>query len=288
MEVRPKEPGTGPGRGLRILAFLLSLVSPGAGHFLVGYVRRGFMWAIGLAAIGLAVIFTLPIALILWMFAASAILIPLGRLACALDTLWLSGTRPPWSILLVSWAALLIGGGVVGPQLAEYYRNHYAQSFTIPSEGMEPTLLVGDYIVTDKSVYRIKTPQRGDIVVFKYPLDEKRDFIKRVIGTPGDVVQVRGRQVFVNGEQLNEPYVKDGTALLQPGDQSCAYRYGCEPTRVPPNSFFVMGDNRENSQDSRYWGFVRRDRIFARAFTIYWSWDGRQHWARFNRVGRTL
>jgi len=155
---------------------------------------------------------------------------------------------------------------------------------------MEPTLLVGDYILTNNSTYRVQDPQRGDIIVFKYPQDESRDFIKRIIGTPGDAIQIRGHQVLLNGKPLEEPYVKPRAPALAHVGQSghCAYAYGCEITAVPPDSYFVMGDNRDNSQDSRYWGFVRRDKIVGRAFTIYWSWDRVQFWPRLDRVGRSL
>jgi signal peptidase I len=190
---------------------------------------------------------------------------------------------------------------VIAILLALVIRTLVVQAFTIPSGSMMDTLLVGDYILVNKFIYGpelpftdihmpgLRAPHRGDIIVFKYPQDEKRDFIKRVIGTPGDVVQVRGHQVFVNGQALNEPYVKPGSApLLHAGQTYCSYAYGCEPTRVPPDSYFVMGDNRDNSQDSRYWGFVRREKIKGKAFLIYWSWDSDRHWLRWWRLGKYI
>lgn len=156
---------------------------------------------------------------------------------------------------------------------------------------MQPTLLVGDYIMVDKSVYRGRAPQRGDIVVFAYPQDERRDFIKRIIGMPGDVVQVRGQQVFVNGKALVEPYLRHtNPALGHTGGQSpsCRYLYACNPAMVPPDSYFVMSDNRDNSQDSRYWGYVKREKIKGKASVIYRSWDNDRHWLRSDRVGRSL
>jgi len=152
---------------------------------------------------------------------------------------------------------------------------------------MEPTLLVGDYIMTDNSVYRSRTPRRGDIVVFKYPGDERRDFIKRIVALPGEQVVIRSLRVYVNGDALEEPYVKRESALG--GDSGgCGYVYGCAPTIVPSDSYFVMGDNRGNSQDSRYWGFLRREKIAGRAFTIYWSWDRSTHRLRLDRIGKSL
>jgi signal peptidase I len=123
--------------------------------------------------------------------------------------------------------------------------------------------------------------------VFKYPQDERRDFIKRIVALPGEQVVIRGLRVYVNGDALQESYVKHESALgADPG--SCGYVYGCAPTIVPPDSYFVMGDNRGNSQDSRYWGFLRREKIVGRAFTIYWSWDRSTHRLRFDRIGKSL
>ena len=107
---------------------------------------------------------------------------------------------------------------------------------------------------------------------------------------PGDVVQVRGRQVLVNGQVLDEPYLeRPATPPSAAADPtSCSYAYGCEPTTVPPSSYFVMGDNRDNSQDSRYWGFVKADKILGRASVVYWSWDRERHWLRSWRIGHSI
>ena len=190
---------------------------------------------------------------------------------------------------------------VIAILLALVIRTLVVQAFTIPSGSMMDTLLVGDYILVNKFLYGpevpfaewrlpgLREPHRGDIIVFKYPQDEKRDFIKRIIGTPGDMVQVRGDQVYVNSTPLTEPYVKHtNPSPAHGGSAYCGYAYGCEPTRVPADSYFVMGDNRDNSQDSRYWGFVRRDRIKGKAFLIYWSWDSDRHWLRWWRLGHYI
>jgi signal peptidase I len=190
---------------------------------------------------------------------------------------------------------------VIAILLALVIRTLVVQAFTIPSGSMMDTLLVGDYILVNKFLYGpeipftdvrtpgLREPHRGDIIVFKYPQDEKRDFIKRIVGTPGDVVQVRGNDVYVNGQRLIEPYVKHTSlAGAHTGQAYCGYAYACEPTTVPAESYFVMGDNRDNSQDSRYWGFVRRDRIKGKAFLIYWSWDSDRHWLRWWRLGNYI
>jgi signal peptidase I len=186
--------------------------------------------------------------------------------------------------------------------LALVIRTLIVQAFTIPSGSMMDTLLVGDYILVNKFLYgpevpltdyrlpALRLPDRGDIIVFKYPQDEKRDFIKRIVAGPGETVQVRGQQVLINGQPLDEPYVRRNPGQLPHGGSPsfCGYAYACEPLVVPPDSYFVMGDNRDNSQDSRYWGFVKRDKIKGKAFLIYWSWDGDRHWLRWWRLGRYI
>ena len=266
MEDKPKGQSGGPGRGKRAIAFVLSLIQPGAGQFLFGSFRRGVIWAVGVAGIGLACLFLLPVGLLAITLALTVSIV--GHVASAVDTVTLTAGRPRWALVLAGWGALIVGGLVIDPLKDNY----------------------SDYILVDKSVYRAQDPQRGDIIVFKYPQDERRDFIKRIVGTPGDVVAVRGRQVVVNGKLVDEPYVRRvDSALGRAGDTTfCGYAYGCDPTTVPADSYFVMGDNRDNSQDSRYWGFVKKDKIKGKAFTIYWSWDGDRHWFRWWRLGRSI
>jgi signal peptidase I len=188
---------------------------------------------------------------------------------------------------------------VIAVVLALVIRTLVVQAFTIPSGSMMDTLLIGDYILVNKFLYGpeipftdrhlpgLRDPQRGDIIVFKYPQDETRDFIKRIVATPGERLQVRGSTVYVNDRALREPYAKNVHAALR-GESHCGYSFGCEVTTVPPDSYFVMGDNRDNSQDSRYWGFVKRDKIKGKAFLIYWSWDSDQHWLRWRRLGHYI
>jgi signal peptidase I len=176
-------------------------------------------------------------------------------------------------------------------------RAFVVQAFEIPSGSMMNTLLIGDYILVSKLPYgpeipftgwhlpALTNPKRGDVIVFRYPRDESRDFIKRVVAVGGDTVQVEGERVYVNGRALDEPYVRRGWASPIGG---CGYSYGCAPTIVPDGAYFVMGDNRDNSQDSRYWGFVRRDEVVGRAFVIYWSWDGTRHLPRWWRIAHWI
>jgi signal peptidase I len=175
---------------------------------------------------------------------------------------------------------------VIAVILALFVRTWAVQAFKIPTGSMENNLLIGDHLLVNKFVFGpsatglersllpMRDVRRGDIVVFKYPDEPERDFIKRVIGLPGDTVELRNKKVYVNGKPLNEPYVH----FLEPAHEGqevtsidLRERYG--PHRVPERHYFVMGDNRDNSQDSRYWGFLPRDYIKGRALMIYWSYD---------------
>ncbi|MGD8229801.1 MAG: signal peptidase I [Desulfobacteraceae bacterium] len=165
--------------------------------------------------------------------------------------------------------------------LALFIRTFVVQAFKIPSGSMRPTLIEGDHILVNKFIYGVKVPylrntiiplkepKRGDIIVFIFPKDKSKDFIKRVIGLPGEKVEVAGRKVYINGELLNDPYgyyENPGEPWGNPTGK-CAF---CSVT-VPDGHYFVLGDNRENSQDSRYWGFVPFESIKGKAFIIYWS-----------------
>ena len=187
--------------------------------------------------------------------------------------------------------------------LALFLRAFVVQAFKIPSGSMKETLQIGDHLLVNKLLYRtwtkndlaemfevvpilgdfiksltdllpfdynfrFKEVNRGDIVVFKFPRDETRDFIKRVIGMPGDVVEVRGREVLINGRTIDEPYAKYDDVGEQ-GNFATRERFG--PVRVPDGHVFMLGDNRDNSLDSRAWGFLDTDKIRGEAFILYWS-----------------
>jgi signal peptidase I len=174
---------------------------------------------------------------------------------------------------------------VIAVIMALFIRTFVVQAFKIPTGSMEPNLLVGDHLLVNKFVFAPGGPERallptrdirrGDIVVFKYPVEPERDFIKRVIGLPGDTIEVRNHLVYVNGKALDEPYAhflprpESGLFGEMPGDKRDTYG----PVPVPADSYFVMGDNRDNSEDSRYWGFLPRGLVKGRALFIYWSFE---------------
>jgi signal peptidase I len=178
---------------------------------------------------------------------------------------------------------------VIAVILALFIRTFVVQAFKIPTGSMEPNLLIGDHLLVNKFVFaptlsnveRLVLPmtdvRRGDVVVFKYPEDPERDFIKRVIGLPGETIELIDHRIHVDGRPIEEPYAHylprpDNQGLHETTSEDVRERYG--PVVVPANAVFVMGDNRDNSQDSRYWGFLPKENIKGKALMIYWSFDG--------------
>ncbi len=149
--------------------------------------------------------------------------------------------------------------------MALIIRTFVVQAFKIPSGSMLETLQIGDHILVNKFKYRFTRVKRGDIIVFEYPVNPKIDFIKRVIGLPGDVVRVIEKKVYLNGQPLDEPYAifRDAKGGTNEGDN-----FG--PLTVPDDSYFVMGDNRDESYDSRFWGVLSGEAVKGNAFFIYW------------------
>ncbi|MFZ5596295.1 MAG: signal peptidase I [Bacillota bacterium] len=148
---------------------------------------------------------------------------------------------------------------IIAVILALLIRTYIFQPFFIPSGSMEPNLRIDDHIIVNKIDYRIWAPQRGDIVVFKYPKDTSRDFVKRLIGLPGEKVEIKNSKVFINGNELKEDYLPRGLKYDN---------YG--PVTVAPDSYLMLGDNRDNSEDSRVWGLLPKNLIIGKAVMIYW------------------
>ncbi|MCF8027076.1 MAG: signal peptidase I [Desulfobacteraceae bacterium] len=182
--------------------------------------------------------------------------------------------------------------------LALFIRAFVVQAFKIPSGSMEPTLQVGDHILVNKFIYGIRLPvtntkmipvsrpERGDIMVFEYPVEPDKDFIKRVVAVPGDVVEIRDKKVYVNGRLVDQYTVKHTEKRVLPGTVNARDNFG--PVIVPEDAYFVLGDNRDNSYDSRFWGFVKDSAIKGEAFIIYWSWDKDNFGVRWGRIGKVL
>ena len=186
--------------------------------------------------------------------------------------------------------------------LVFFIRTFIIQAFKIPSGSMLPTLQIGDHLMVNKFIYGIKMPFTGttlipisdpkpnDIVVFEFPENPQLDYIKRVIAVAGDVVEIRDKKIFINGKPFDDPHgvFKDENILSSSRDN-----FG--PVTVPANKIFTMGDNRDNSQDSRFWGFVDLKAVRGKAWIIYWSWDMHVPFSlelfqsiRWSRIGDTV
>ena len=178
--------------------------------------------------------------------------------------------------------------------IAFFIRTFIIQAFKIPSESMKPTFVVGDHILVNKFIYGVKIPfirktlipigepKRGDIVVFIYPEDRSKDFIKRVIGVSGDTIEIKNKKTYLNGLPINDPYGVYADDFVMPGSIQPRDNFG--PVTVRPSSIFVMGDNRDHSYDSRFWGTVDLKDVLGKAFIIYWSWDKENHSVRWGRL----
>jgi len=178
---------------------------------------------------------------------------------------------------------------VIAVILALFVRTFVLQAFKIPTGSMENNLLIGDHLLVNKfidaptatSVERALLPiggiRRGDVLVFKYPVEPDRDFIKRVIGLPGETLELKEKKIYINGKPLDEPYVHfleephRNTDLAEVTSSDVRENYG--PVKVPPNQYFMMGDNRDNSADSRVWGFVPDENIVGKAFFIWFNFN---------------
>jgi signal peptidase I len=186
---------------------------------------------------------------------------------------------------------------VIALVIALFVRSFVVQAFKIPSSSMEPTLLVGDHILVNKFIYGIRIPligkkvfsfskpRRGDVIVFIFPNDRSKDYIKRVIGLSGERVEIRERKIYINDRLIEDPW-----GVFSSWGPSARDTYG--PKEIPPGFLLVLGDNRDNSEDSRYWGYVPLDDVLGKAFIMYWSWDWRASSlvskVRWKRIGSLI
>ena len=187
---------------------------------------------------------------------------------------------------------------IIAILIALFIRTFVVQAFKIPSGSMKPTLLIGDHLLVNKFTYGVKIPfirktlipindpERGDIVVFIYPVDRSKDFIKRVIGVAGDTIEIKNKKVYINGSLYDGGHGVHTDTMFFPASIQPRDNFG--PVTVPEDHIFVMGDNRDQSYDSRFWGFVDLKDVLGKAFIIYWSWDKKDKDIRWSRMGDIL
>jgi len=182
--------------------------------------------------------------------------------------------------------------------IAFFIRTFFVQAFKIPSGSMIPTLQIGDWLLVNKVMYGIKIPvlrktlipftkpKRGDVVVFIYPMDRSKDFIKRVVGVGGDIIEIKNKKIYINGTPFDDTHGIYTDSLILPRSMQPRDNFG--PVKVPNGHIFAMGDNRDNSYDSRFWGFVNLKDVVGKAFIIYWSWNRENHNLRWDRLGKII
>lgn len=273
------------------LAGLLTLATIGLGHHYSGNIKRGlFLFAGGQIVFLFACLCLLFYAPLGQSIAIAAILSFL--LFCIMDAVKRTGPfkrrytlkkENRWYYYLLYF---FIGTFAIQPLFQWSLKKHVAQAYRIPSGSMRHTLQIGDHIVTNKLRFKYSHPKRGDIVVFPSPQDPKKYFLQRVVGLGGETLEIRDKHVFINAQPLDEPYAVHldkhvFSSAQQPRDN-------LDPLTIPADALFVMGDNRDNSYDSRFWGVVQRAAVEGEATSIYWSWDEAALRVRWSRIGKTI
>jgi signal peptidase I len=279
------------------VAAILSVALPGLGHFYLGKANLGLCWFTVLQLLVVAAALIARSSILPPALNIAGILIPLTCYVLVILSAWrlTRSVTPPSS--LEAWnrwyvyLGIFLVGVTISSLLSDAIKSFIVKAYKIPAGGMIPTLLVGDHVYVDKLIYRIaRDPERGDVIVFRFPEDENKDFIKRVIGLPGDTIEIRNKTVYVNGTPLEDSaFAQHTDPLVHDGRASPRDNFG--PVTVPDNAYFVLGDNRDHSLDSRFWGHVGASKIRGKATIIYWSWGGQgimSEGIRWARIGQRI
>jgi len=269
------------------LAGLLNLITPGLGQIYNGQIYKAIIFFFG-------PLFFIPpaIYIVLYGFNRATLIIGLSvifvyRIAIAADAIvvarriratYTAHRFNKWYVYIALLALALGFNSLIG----NYIKSSYVQAFKLPSESMQPTLLVGDHVLVDKRASALDL-QRGDLIVFKYPKDPTKDFMKRVVAIGGDKLEIRDKVLFVNDKPQNEPYVLHSEPNIMPKQQDPRDNFG--PIIVPAQSYFVLSDNRDRGMDSRFYGVVDKTLIKGKLLAIYWSWNKTNRAVRWERIG---
>lgn len=274
------------------LAALLSLLLPGLGQMYNGQLKKGVWFYVTSGLVGLLallVILNWPLRVVAGLFLLQLVL----KFWSIADAVFSARRlrehfRPStYNQPLAYLGVFLIFGLQAGIFTSTAIRQRVVQAYAVPTPSMEPSLLPGDHVLVDMSAAVFA---RGDIVVFVVPTDEgksaPRDFIKRIVGLPGDEIEIRDKQLYVNGNPLQERYIIHAEGAMMPAETGPRDRFG--PARVPEGALFVLGDNRDRSFDSRFWGWVSAAKVHGKAARIYWSKDPVSRKVRWDRIGLEL
>lgn len=283
------------------LASVLSIFLPGLGHVYAGNLAKGIALPILLPPLSFLFAFILLVtsgakyALILGIILFPClylfIIIDAYKTARNQDEEYVLKRFNKWYVYLVIF---VVFGLILQTASSVFVRNNYVQAFKIPSGAMLPTLMIGDHILVDKTIDPISDLKINEIIVFQFPKDTNISYVKRVVGLPGDTIELKNKKLFRNGAKADDPHVHYTSTVILPGSVSPKDNFG--PVVVLEGDFFVLGDNRDNSSDSRFWGFVPLDLIEGRVLNVYWSWDidkpllsiERFASIRWNRIGHAF
>jgi signal peptidase I len=273
------------------VAVMLTLLTKGLGHLYTGEIKRGLvLYFLEYLLLLFAVVAFLYFAPSPTFYVLVVLLGFAYTVYCVVDAMLIARRKRitynlkkynKWYVYL---SCFLVSVLVVQPLVSKTIKSNLVEAFKIPSGAMIPTLLIGDHLLANKLIYKTNDPKRGDIIIFPFPKDPSKNYVKRLIGIEGDIIEIKDKQLYVNGQAQSEPYIihiDDKIVNNQARDN-----YG--PVKVPPGSLFFMGDNRDNSYDSRFFGFVSKDAIKGKAFSFYWSWDSDAHRVRWDRIGKPI
>ena len=272
---------------------LLTLFTIGLGHLYAGEAKKGIkLYFFGqgiLLLIFLILIYLLPIVIFIILAVLSGFLF---LIYCLVDAVKLSKkkrvayTLKRYNKWYVYLTCLVFASFIIQPLIGTSIKVFLVQAYKIPAGSLKPTLLIGDHILV-KKLFAVKAAiNRGDMIVFPFPEDTSKDFIKRVVAVGGETIEIVNKKVFINGKLIEEPYVIHSDPQIIPKALRPRDNYG--PSLVPENLLFVMGDNRDQSYDSRFWGFVEKAAVKGKAYTIYWSWDKGNFRVRWDRIGKEI
>lgn len=283
MENKPRNPW---------IAGLLAFVTIGLGHIYSGEVKKGLFLYFGQ---GLILAVVLPLLIIKPDVVGLSFSLIVGlayfvyNLIDAVQTakrnaLFYSPQKiNKWYVYL---AFLFLASFIIQPITEILIKRNIIQAYKIPSSTMAPTLRPGDRLLVNKLFYKTAKPQRGDIIVFEFPRDPSLHYVKRLVGIEGDVIEMKNKKLYVNNVEQGEGYIVHTDSKTFPASEHPRDNFG--PITVPNGSFFFLGDNRDNSYDSRYWGFVSRGEIHGKVMSIYWSWDNEERRIRWERIGERI
>jgi len=270
-----------------IIAVVLSLVTPGLGQIYNGELRKGLVFYFLLSLFPLLLLlaklqYTFTGMLVLLFALITPYFANAGE-ACFTARKKNAIILKPYNkwyfyilFVLLSFALQTIAEGLAK---FDFKESMGTKSYKIPSGAMIPTILIGDRIIVDLKYYTNHDPQKGDIVVFRYPEDPTRDFIKRIVATENDIIESKDKAIYINGTAVAEAFTLQVDSTIRPKDNDQRDNFG--PLTVPKDKLFVMGDNRDQSYDSRYWGYVDKNQIRGKALYFYWS-------KQTNKIGKEI